>query len=1128
MRRFILFIAALPVTLSLPAQSGDRNYIKVTTATSLSGDSRDMVIYFDGLGREEQTVMVGGSPAGGSIVSAKEYDEYGREARSWLHGAVSGNTTGSYVGLETLASSVSAGNDNDAMPYSLTLYEASPLSRPVTQYGPGAAWHAGSAHSVRTEYLLNISGDAALNCKRYTASIEASTGGISCSVTNGGDWESGALTVIKVTDEEGLPTYSFYDRNGEVVLSRQVATAGNSSVSYDTYYICDEWGNLQAVLPPMASDQLQGAGTYAGTHAAIANYAYLYCYDNRYRQVGKKLPGCAWVYTIYDRSDAPILTQDGNQRASHEWSAVVPDAWGRPCVSGTVVSTAFYPSGNIGTCVKASHSGGAVYTFSGMPFTFQKVLTETFYDDYTFIGNTAFPSFLIYSADSEYGVRETARPVGLQTGVKSLLLNDAGTSYIYRATYYDYHKKPVQTRSTNHLGGAETEWVLYDLLGRTTKSRHTHVAPSRAAHTQYEVYTYDAWDRLLTHTHQLDNAAPVTIASCSYDPVGRLSANHRNGAAGLTSSYSYNVRSWLRSIGNAGFSQSLYYNTGRGGSAMPVCWNGNISSMEWSLCGTDCSYDFKYDRLHRLTDARYDDEFGDTDAFMTSYGYDKNGNINGIMRQAFTMGHETASLDEMTLYYTGNQLQGIASFADPDDFEDYTPYPVSDSNNAYSYDQNGNTTKDLDRNILSIQYNLLNLPHRITYTDGSMATYTYNSLGEKLSVTYATSSLTASLPAAHVAESEALGSSETRSPRSGMSDTTVDYCGNLVYNGTSLSRILLGGDGYCQLANGSPLYYFFIKDHLGSTRAVVRQDGNVRQACQYYPYGKIWEGGYSQPYLYNGKEIDMMHGLEWYDYGARMYEPGICRFMTMDPFCEKYYSISPYAYCHNNPVMFVDPTGMYPVVHITNQKTGFYAAQRVLGYEYSDNTQYTLVPLYRVIVTDTEQDDFKMEFSVTRDAFATKGIDNDGNLVMENLAFEPQDDNNLYQAKTLFYPHGEDDVALKLYEKGSQSLHAERNMTSYKMGYRENPSVANGIMLHVGGIYKHNDGSISCAASLGCFGVTDGNFSSMSLSNDYSNANIMGVINQSQKSSKYRGRIDVHIDKRKRTERTLIKKQKMQ
>ena len=57
-----------------------------------------------------------------------------------------------------------------------------------------------------------------------------------------------------------------------------------------------------------------------------------------------------------------------------------------------------------------------------------------------------------------------------------------------------------------------------------------------------------------------------------------------------------------------------------------------------------------------------------------------------------------------------------------------------------------------------------------------------------------------------------------------------------------------------------------------------------------------------------------MHGLDWYDYGARNYEPVLSRFTTMDPLAEKYYSISPYAYCAGNPVMFVDPDGRKIVI----------------------------------------------------------------------------------------------------------------------------------------------------------------------------------------------------------------------
>ncbi len=54
--------------------------------------------------------------------------------------------------------------------------------------------------------------------------------------------------------------------------------------------------------------------------------------------------------------------------------------------------------------------------------------------------------------------------------------------------------------------------------------------------------------------------------------------------------------------------------------------------------------------------------------------------------------------------------------------------------NEYTYDQNGNLTKDLNKKISSIQYNLLNLPQSITYSTNKSATYTYDAKGNKLRV----------------------------------------------------------------------------------------------------------------------------------------------------------------------------------------------------------------------------------------------------------------------------------------------------------------------------------------------------------------------------------------------------------
>ena len=88
----------------------------------------------------------------------------------------------------------------------------------------------------------------------------------------------------------------------------------------------------------------------------------------------------------------------------------------------------------------------------------------------------------------------------------------------------------------------------------------------------------------------------------------------------------------------------------------------------------------------------------------------------------------------------------------------------------------------------------------------------------------------------------------------------------------------------------------------------------IYKVHNYYPFGGIIDEGSRrgvdvQNHLYNGKELDRMHGLNLYDYSARQYDPAIGQFTSMDPLCEKYYHISPYAYCAGNPVRYTDPTG---------------------------------------------------------------------------------------------------------------------------------------------------------------------------------------------------------------------------
>ena len=142
--------------------------------------------------------------------------------------------------------------------------------------------------------------------------------------------------------------------------------------------------------------------------------------------------------------------------------------------------------------------------------------------------------------------------------------------------------------------------------------------------------------------------------------------------------------------------------------------------------------------------------------------------------------------------------------------------------------------------------------------------------------------------------------------------TTVDYCGDFIYVNGILKRVLFPG-GYVTFRNDSiecPEYHFYITDHQGNVRVVANQNGEVEQVNHYYPYGGLMgesNASSHQPYKYNGKELDRHHGLDWYDYGARWYN-GVS-WMNPDPHAESYYDVTPYGYCHNNPMNKIDPNG---------------------------------------------------------------------------------------------------------------------------------------------------------------------------------------------------------------------------
>ena len=123
-------------------------------------------------------------------------------------------------------------------------------------------------------------------------------------------------------------------------------------------------------------------------------------------------------------------------------------------------------------------------------------------------------------------------------------------------------------------------------------------------------------------------------------------------------------------------------------------------------------------------------------------------------------------------------------------------------------------------------------------------------------------------------------------------------------------------------ADGSVSYRSLIRlrDHLGSVRAVVDGDtGTVIEASDYYPFGKRIPTPVTEPvaptspnrWLFSGKESQsfLSASIPLLDFGARMYDPTTARWTAQDPLAEKYYAVSPYAYCIGNPISLFDPNG---------------------------------------------------------------------------------------------------------------------------------------------------------------------------------------------------------------------------
>ena len=915
----------------------NENYI--FSRTMLTEDSKvymDKIEYFDGLGRPKETIFDKASPSKQKIVTYQEYDDMGRVNRKWssvpikswnskLFDELSLSETSPFMFnmyvsriFSELSSVKDASNtfykDNKA--YTETQYESSPLNRVLKQFGVGQAWQ-NADRAVKIEYMLNTtSGDLA--CTDFGVLFN------DYFLINYGLYSNSKLYVTKVTDEDNRTTYEFKDKLGQVVLKRVM----NGNEKQDTYFVYDDFGRLRYVLPPVAVDLLGSQeNVLRVSQQLLDDNAYYYQYDGHGNCILKKLPGCEPVKMVYDRADRLVLSQDGNQRAKKQWLVTKYDIFGRIAYTGMMndagknyqdllkdkLVVENYISGT-------SNTGYTENTYDGI-FGAISPLIVNYYDKYDFYKD----DLLNYVNKAGYGERY-ANTNGLLTGTRTYMLDD-GNYFNTTTLFYDDKGRVIQTRSTNNLNGYDVAYHNLDFTGKVRNTLKTHsyllknkfTTPIGIYRNLYSVnfelysYNYDHAGRLLTVQHKLNDNAPVVIAENKYDEIGRLQMRKTPVE---TTNYAYNVRGWLtQAVGNK-FKETLTYNEAIDDVTPSIpCYSGNISAMKWQVEGepAERGYQFSYDGIGRLSKALYGEGKGIVlnNKYDELIDYDKVGNITTLQRYGKS-DNGFGLIDNLSYVYNNNQLMKVTDTAD----SSVTYYGAfhfvdgADAETEYVYDANGNMTQDFNKKISKIEYNSLNLPSMIQYSHGYQAHYGYDAAGRKLSVRHIISPVNIYVPM----DSTTLPENAFLEWRG--FDVYADNIQYFMEKSLSVFPTRLNFDGgYITSIDDTPVYHYYLQDHLGNNRMVVNTNGEVEQVNHYYAFGGLMgesTGGDTQTYKYNGKELDCINGLDWYDYGARNYDAALGRWHVVDPLAEKYYNVSPYAYGGNNPVNRVDFYGMFP------------------------------------------------------------------------------------------------------------------------------------------------------------------------------------------------------------------------
>jgi RHS repeat-associated protein len=456
-----------------------------------------------------------------------------------------------------------------------------------------------------------------------------------------------------------------------------------------------------------------------------------------------------------------------------------------------------------------------------------------------------------------------------QTNAKSqvtTLTYDALNRITGRA-YMDPNTTPVtyiydQPASTNGIGklttvqdGAGTATYQYDTLGRATATTRTIDGIPYTTQT-----AYDAVGRVVQITYP-----DSEVVSYGYDVHSGL-LESVTGASTYVAAITYDAQSRKKSVVYGNNVQMLYTY----GNALRLA---RILSTNTSTSAVFQDLAYAYDKggnITRVDDAVYvytkTFQYDDLDRLIQADGIPYSPSLSWLYD---SIGNMTFNSD-IGSYTYGQNGAG--------------PHAVTTAGSAsYAYDANGDMVSGPGRTLFYDQEN------RLLYSivGGADTAYTYDHSGQRVKQT--------------TTGGTTIYVSNTFEVQAGASSHTTKH-------------IFAGDQRVASITDGTASYY--LSDHLGSSNLMVNAAGAVIQHVEYAPFGQtvLQTGQDITDYKFTGKELD---GSGLYYYGARYYDPALCRFVTADsivPSTNDSQQLNRYTYTLNNPVKATDPTGHYTLV----------------------------------------------------------------------------------------------------------------------------------------------------------------------------------------------------------------------